>query len=179
MAERRKQHETSKQHAGICQPLGIYSGFGGFRRWHGQCVGLSPQAGQQRRRRVFADLSAVYRDFQLCWTSGGICHGTPRRNRYAGCLSQRLGHPREKGRQSRQCFGLAAAGGLALHRHWLRRNCYLHAESAGGFRDRHAAVGRCRLVVRVLFRAAVFGGSLSHHRGGGHAAHAVFGCQKY
>ena len=138
-------------------------------------MGFPQQTGQQWRRGIPADLPAVCLYLQLCRSSGGIRHGAVGGHRHPGGLPQCLGHPWRNSREGGRCAGLAAAGGLPVHCYRVCRYCYLCAESAGGFPDRHPDDRRYRRLVRFLFGAALFGGALSHHRSGGHPAYAVPG----
>ena len=70
-----RKHE---EHQKLCEPMGLYSGVRRFSGRHGERLGLSQQAGQQRRRGIPAHLSAVYFHFLLCGSARGIRHGPPR-----------------------------------------------------------------------------------------------------
>lgn len=56
--------------------MGLHSGVGRLSGRHGERMGISQQARQQRRRSIFADLPYVCCDLQLCRPSGGVCHGS-------------------------------------------------------------------------------------------------------
>ena len=82
---------------------------------------------------------------------------------------------RQGRRQGRRPSWLAAARGLAVHCARLRRHCDVHLKGTGGFSRRHADDGGHRVVVRHVLLHAVFRHPVSHHRGRGDAADALFG----
>ena len=170
-----EKHGTQEKHQELCEPLGLYPCVRRFGGGYGQRLGLPQQNGQQRRRRIFTDLSAVCFYFQLCGPSGGVCHGPPCRHRYAGRLRKRLGHPQQVCRQSRRSAGLAASGWLPVHRHRLCRHRHLCAQGSGGFPAGHTADHGHRRLVRCLLLHPLLRDPLSHRCGGGHAADAVSG----
>ena len=171
----RREYGASQKYQEFRQPLGLYSGVCGIGCRHGQRLGLSEQDGQQWRRRLFADLFAVYLHFQLRGPACGICHGPPGGHRYAGRLRKCLGHPGKIRRKGWRTAGLAAAGGVFVYRYRLRGDRDLYPQGAGGFSGRHPDVHGCRRMVRGLFLHALRRGALPHHCGGGHTADPVPG----
>ena len=57
-----RKHEKYEE---LCEPMGLHSGVGRLSGRHGERVGISQQARQQRRRSIFADLPYVCCDLQL------------------------------------------------------------------------------------------------------------------
>ena len=167
-----RKHEKER-HEKLCQPLGLYSGLRRLGGRHGQRLGLSEQARQQRRRGIFADLPAVCGHLRHGRPADGIRHRPPRGHGHARRIQGGVGHTRQDRRQGRRHPRLAAAGRLAVHRHRLRRHRDVYPQGAGRLARRHAHDRRRRRVVWRLLLAALFRHPVSHHRRGRHAADAV------
>ena len=159
--------------------MGLHPRLGWLCRWHGQRVGVPQQDGQQRRRRLPADLPPLCGHLQLRGSARRIRYGSALRHRHVGLLRERLGHPGQDHGQGRRPAGLAAPGRLHVHRHRLRGHRHLRPQSTGGLGAGHPhAHGRWQLVC-LLLRRALLRHPLPHRRGGGHPADPVPGRQEH
>ena len=158
----------------LCQPLGLYSGLGRLRRGHGQRLGLPQQDGQQRRRRLSADLPAVRGHFQLCGAACGVRHGPPRRHRHAGAPTRTHGPPVAKrmGKVGGLLGWLPLAGSLCIAIGYAVIVTYvlkaLVDSVLGTLMTTDTAAWFGSFSAHALFRHP-----LPHHRGGGHAADPI------